>query len=204
MISDSTGRAELLVDQFLFVFTKVDGSINMPSDSNKVDEDIGVKVLREFKVNKAAGPDELPNSVLQGCAEEITPAVTAIFQKSIDTGELPKDWRDANVAPVYKKGGRHNPENYRPISLTCILSKHLEYIICHHILNHLDKHKVLTSLNHGFRSGYSCETQLISTAHDLLGFFDQNKQVDTMIRDFSKAFDTVPHQKLLHKLDKTG
>ena len=134
----------------------------------------------------------------------ITPAVTAIFQKSLDTGELPKYWRDANVAPVYKKGNRHNPENYRPVSHTCILSKRLEHIICHHILNHLDKHKVLTSLNHGFRSGYSCETQLIVTAHDFLGYFEQNKQVDTVILDFSKTFDTVPHQKLLHKLDAYG
>ena len=69
------------------------------------------------------------------------------------------------------------------------------------MLNHLDKHRVLTSLNYGFPSGYSCETQLVVTVHDLLNYFDQNKQVDTVILDFSKAFDTVPHQKLLHKLE---
>ena len=72
------------------------------------------------------------------------------------------------------------------------------------MLNHLDKHQVLTSLNHGFRSGYSCETQLVVTAHDLLNFFDQNRQVDVVILDFSKAFDTAPHRKLLHKLDAYG
>ena len=110
------------------------------------------------------------------------------------------------MAPVYKKGDRHTPENYRPVSLTCVLSKRLEHIICHHMLNHLDKDQVLTSLNHGFRSGYSCETQLVVTAHDLLNFFDQNRQVDVVILDFSKAFDTVPHRKLhvLHKLDAYG
>ena len=59
-------------------------------------------------------------------------------------------------------------------------------------------------MNHGFRSGYSCETQLIVTASDFLGYFEQNKQVDTVILDFSKAFDTVSHQKLLHKLDACG
>ena len=75
---------------------------------------------------------------------------------------------------------------------------------CHHMLNHLDKHQVLSSLNHGFRSGYSCETQLVVTTHDLLNYYDQNKQVDTVILDFSKAFDTVPHRKLLHKQEAYG
>ena len=69
------------------------------------------------------------------------------------------------------------------------------------MLNHIHKHQVLTSLNHGFRSGYSCETQLVVTAHDLLNFYDQNRQVDVVILDISKAFDTVSHGKILHKLD---
>ena len=88
--------------------------------------------------------------------------------------------------------------------LTNVLSNILEHIICHHMLNHLDEHQGLISLNHGFRSGYSCEAQLVVTTHDLLNFFDQNKRVDTVILDFSKAFDTVPYRKLQHKLDAYG
>ena len=66
------------------------------------------------------------------------------------------------------------------------------------------KYNILTSLNHGFRSGYSCETQLIMTLNDLLQSYDQNKQTDVVILDFSKAFDTVPHDKLMYKLEKYG
>ena len=70
------------------------------------------KLLQNSKVSKAAGPDGLPNCVLQECASEISPALTAIFQKSVDSGELPRDWSNANIAPVFKKGDKHLPENY--------------------------------------------------------------------------------------------
>ena len=129
----------------------------------------------------------MPNRVLQECASEISPALTAIFQKSVDSGELPRDWRNANIAPVFKKGDKHLPENYRPVSLTCVASKLLEHIICRHLLDHLDKHNVLSSLNHRFRAGYSCETQLVVTAHDLLESFDSDTQADVLVLDFSKA-----------------
>ncbi|WAR06007.1 LORF2-like protein [Mya arenaria] len=147
LVTDPKGRAEILVEQFQSVFTKDDANQKTPPLPKRVDSEtppltIGaegvLKLLRNIKVNKAAGPDELPNRVLQSCAAEATPAITAIFQRSVDTGELPYDWRNANVAPVYKKGDRHTAENYRPVSLTCVVSKLLEHIICHHILNHLD------------------------------------------------------------------
>jgi hypothetical protein len=72
------------------------------------------------------------------------------------------------------------------------------------MLRHLEKNKVLTTLNHGFISGYSCETQLLITINDLLKSYDKGKQIDMAILDFSKIFDTVPHKKLLHKLDQYG
>jgi len=105
---------------------------------------------------------------------------------------------------VYKKGDKHLAENYRPISLTSVVSKLLEHIICRNLLTHLESNNILTSLDHGFRSGYSCETQLLLTAHDLLKAYDTGTQVDIGILDFSKAFDTVPHDKFLFKLDKYG
>ena len=141
---------------------------------------------------------------MKECAKELSPAVTCIFQESIDTGTLPSDWTRASISPIHKKGDKHAAENYRPVSLTSVTCKLLEHIICSHILKHTDKHHILTPLNHGFRAGHSCETQLITTLEDFTQNFEKNIQTDIAILDFSKAFDTVPHQKLLEKMKKYG
>ena len=90
----------------------------------------------------------------------------------------------------------HMAENYQPVSLTLVLCKLLEHIICKHLLDHLEKIKVLTNLNQGFRAGYYlhvCETQLLTTMHDILRNNENGLQMDMVKLDFSKAFDTVPH-----------
>jgi hypothetical protein len=162
------------------------------------------KLLKNVVVSKAAGPDNIPNKVLKECASELAEGLTCIFQRSVCTGCLPDDWTNANVAPVFKKGDRHLAENYRPVSLTSVVCKLLEHIIYSHLMSHLQTHKILTDLNHGFRSRFSCETQLVVTLHDLCRSFEQKIQTDIAILDFSKAFDTVPHSKLLDKLSSFG
>ena len=92
--------------------------------------------------------------------------------------------------------------NYRPISLTNVCCKTLEHIVCKHMLNHLENNKILSPLQHGFRNGHSYEGQLILAMHDIMQNFDSKQQTDFVILDFSKAFDTVPHKKLLFKLSK--
>jgi len=102
------------------------------------------------------------------------------------------------VAPVFKKGNTNLAENYRPISLTCVCCKILEHIVCHSIRDHLDNNAILSAFQHGFRYGFSCDSQLLSTVdHDLMSGFDRIKQVDVAVLDFSKTFDIVPHQRLL-------
>ena len=211
LVNEPIGKSEILLNQFKSVFTKDDdkplpqlSTQAPPIDQIKV-TDIGVeKLLKDLKPHKAAGPDAIPNILLKTCSKTLATPLSQIFQKSLDSGRLPQDWLSANISSAFKKGDRHLAENYRPISLTSVSCKLLEHIICKHVINHLETNSILTNLNHGFRSGYSCESQLITTVHDFLTSFDKKRQVDIAILDFSKAFDTVPHRKLLHKLESYG
>ena len=104
----------------------------------------------------------------------------------------------------YKKASRSNPANYRPVSLICISCKLLEHIVNRHILNHLDAHKILADSQHGFRKRRSCETQLLLTCHDLTRAIDKCGQVDMLVLDFAKAFDTLAYERLLAKIHSYG
>ena len=126
-----------------------------------------------------------------------------LFQASIDTGYLPHDWRSANITPICKKGDRSDPSNYRPVSLTSMPSKILEHVIYRHLMTHLEANAILSDAQHGFRKGRSCETQLLLLLENLTKTLD-NRQVDLILTDFSKAFGKVPRQRLLLKLKNFG
>ena len=128
----------------------------------------------------------------------------AIYQQSYDTGQVPTNWRQANITAVFKKGDKTNPANYRPVSLTCILCKTMGHVVFSQTMNHLDDHDILVHFQHGFRPNHSCETQLLTTVEDLSHRLDKRKTTDLLILDFSKAFDTVPHRRLLYKLEHHG
>ena len=143
--------------------------------------------------------------MLQSLANEPAPVLRFIFEQSLLTGDLPVDWTRANVAPIFKKGSKLQAVNYRPVSLTCITCKLFEHIICRHVLDHLEQHKILTDLQHGFRSERSCETQLITTFQGIGEIYDKKgSQIDIAVLDFLKAFDIVPHDGLLSKLKHYG
>ena len=158
------------------------------------------KLLQGLNFGKASGPDNLPCRLLRELAHELAPIVTCIYQQSIETSTLPSVWTKAFVARVFKKGARCMPENYHPVSFACVSCKILEYIICKHFRTHLEQYGILAPLNQGFCAKLSCETQLLLTLQDLLLARDCKNQTDVAILDFSKAYDMVPHDRLLGKL----
>ena len=147
---------------------------------------VGVtKLLKGLNPFKALGPDELKE-----LASELGPVFAHLFQQSIDTGEIPKEWSLANICPPFKKGDRPLACSYRPVSLTCVPCKLLEHIVCSNIMAHLNKHKLLSDSQHAFRKRHSCETQLITVINDWAKILDNGGQVDTFILVFEKDFDT--------------
>ena len=125
------------------------------------------------------------------------------YNESLAWGDVPDEWRQANVSPVFKKGEKYDAANYRPVSLTCICCKTLEHILVSNINKHLALDSILADCQHGFRSQRSCETQLVQFVHiisNLDGAVNRgHKQTDLIIMDFAKTFDKVPHRRLLHK-----
>jgi len=118
--------------------------------------------------------------------------------------KVPHDWKMANVTPIFKQGSRNLPKNYRPISLNCHLSKVMESIVRDVITQHLTKFNLILSSQHGFRRGRSCVTNLLAFLDKVTSYNDDKESVDIIFLDFAKAFDKVPHRRLMSKLKAHG
>ena len=159
-------------------------------------------MLHELNVNKACGPDSLSSHVLKECATELASSLAHLFTRSFQSGCIPVQWKQGSVVPVHKKGDKSQVSNYRPISLLCILSKVMEKYIYNHIIDTVKP--LIHPLQHGFMNGKSCTTQLLEVYDNVGKCLDGGKQMDMIFLDFSKAFDSVNHTMLLHKLEKIG
>ena len=168
-----------------------------------VSKDGVIKLLKGLNPSKALGPDELHPRALKELATELGPVFAHLFQQSIDTGEIPKEWSLANIC-LFKKSDRSLACNYRPVSLTCVPCKLLEHIVCSNIMAHLDEYKFLSDRQHAFKKDHSCETQLTTVINDWAKILDNRRQVDTFILGFEKDFDTPPHDLLKSKLLSYG
>ena len=119
-------------------------------------------------------------------------------------GIVPDDWKSVLVAPVYKKGPKSKPSNYRPSSFTCIASKLMQHILVSNIMKHFDSNDLLSPFQQSFRSKHSCETQLVSFTQEIFDNLEDSKQTDLIVIYFSKTFDKVDHNQFIYKLFNYG
>ena len=162
------------------------------------------KKLEKLNIYKSSGPDGIHPHVLQKTAKAMSVPLTHIFQQSLETGEVPEDWRTANVTPIHKKGDRTEPSNYRPVSLTSQVCKVMETLIRDKIVEHLTENNLLSEAQHGFRRGRSCLTNLLESLEAWTEILDEGNSIDVAYLDFRKAFDLVSHELLIYKMSKYG
>ncbi|BHF73935.1 hypothetical protein SprV_0401701900 [Sparganum proliferum] len=149
-------------------------------------------------------PDAIPAKLLKELAPEISKPVALIFQASFVTGCLPSYWKSATITPLFMGGSRASADNYRPVSFTSICCKIMEKIIKETLMQFLEQHHFLSDVQHGFPSGRSCLTNLLFTLERWTKARDEGNVVHAIYIDVKKAFDSVPHQRLLHKLRNAG
>ena len=164
-------------------------------------------VLNEIKKlhpRKAAGPDNIGNKILQLCPELFSYNLAIIYNHYIDIGEYPQALKIAKVIPIFKKGERCLSSNYRPISLLSVFDKIFEKLICRKLVDFFEKHNILYNFQSGFRKLHSTTLALIELTDSIRKLLDDGNIVLSFFVDFTKAFDTVDHRILLHKLHHYG
>ena len=204
-------KAEVLNQFFSSVFTEereelphaVQQTSSLLDDMTFTEETVS-KYIKKLKVDKAAGPDDIPPRILQETQLESSKILSIIFNKSMQEGRLPSVWKDARVTPIYKKGSRQDPGNYRPVSLTSIVCKLMEQGVKERIMEFMKNNSLWSPEQYGFRPGRSCQLQLLEVLELWYKALDDGKKVDVNFLDFAKAFDSVPHRRLILKMKMYG
>jgi hypothetical protein len=212
-VTSDEGKANVLNQFFSSVFTDEDLSSFPDCEERTVDskllnidisEEVVLKRLIALNPNKSCGPDGFHPRLLRELASELAGPLTVFFQKTLSEGVLPPDWKEAQVKPLFKKGDKSSPGNYRPVSLTSVVCKLMESIVRDRVIDHLTVNNLLSECQHGFIAGRSCTTNLLSTLDDWTRILDEGEPVDAVYLDFAKAFDSVPHERMLRKVQALG
>ena len=206
--------AKFVNQAFVSVFTQEDSNVGVPTVNYNyngailndlvISEEIVHKLLLKLDVNKSAGPDGITTRLLRECSEHLIVPLTIIFKKSLESGDVPMAWREANVCPIYKKGAKTNPLNYRPVSLTSVVGKVFETLIRDALVKHATENTIIKLQQHGFMKNKSTLTNLLEYLEALTKAKSEKIPVDINYLDCSKAFDTVPHRRLIVKLEGLG
>ena len=212
-LSTDVEKAEVFSDYFSQIYT-VESDVAfvelpeiMPLNSLPqivFSEPVVLRKLDELKVNKSPGPDLLHPRVLYEIRHELVGPLTCLFNKSMNLGVVPDEWKTSVVSVLHKKGKKDCVENYRPISLTCICCKLMESVVRDLVMNYFLINNLFSNNQYGFIKRRSTVLQLLKVADDWVKSPDDGDQVDIIYTDFEKAFDKVPHRRLISKLRTYG
>ncbi|MEW8545341.1 MAG: reverse transcriptase family protein, partial [Candidatus Thiodiazotropha sp.] len=203
-IKEDTEKCELLNDFFTSVFTNEQSE--PPTFDSQIDNNISeiqvtkekvLNLLKNVNPSKSAGADGLHPRFIKETAETLTLPVFILFNKSLSEGSVPDIFKKANVTPIHKSGDKALPKNYRPISVTPILCRLLETIVREVITQHIKTNNIIINQQYGFREKRGCVLQLLKVLDQIVTSLENGNPVDMIYLDIQKAFDSVPHKRLL-------
>ncbi len=216
--TDKEKIADVLQDQFSSVFSDPnsphikDPNFELPNISRPFsEEDLSVScediiaAIKDIDPDSACGPDGVPAVLLKHCSQSLSVPIRLLWDESIRTGIVPGFYKRTFIAPLYKlKGNRAQAVNYRPIALTSHVIKIYERVLRKLMVSFIDDNNILCPDQHGFRSGRSCLTQMLSHFDEVMQGLTDNADTDAIYLDYAKAFDKVDHRLLLAKLLRYG
>ena len=160
--------------------------------------------LKKLDPNKSNLPSCVHPRLIKECSDTLIDPLYHIYYLSLKTGTIPSKWKHGDVTPLFKDDDRHKASNYRPITLTSVLSRTLERIIKKQLMTYLIENDTLSKDQHGFLNRRSCLSNLLESIEEITALYDEGLPVDEIFLDLSKAFDKVPHQRLLYKIQNIG
>lgn len=163
-----------------------------------------LKIINKLKNSMSCGVDGIPDAILKECASFIITPLLDICNSSLIEGKFPDNLKIAKIRPIFKKGEKHNMENYRPISLLSVFSKILEKVMYNRLIPFLESHNILSATQFGFQKGKGINDAIWSFIKSVLDAKDNSDQTMGLFLDLSKAFDMVNHEILIRKLNKFG
>ena len=216
-IHDKKGIADILQKQYISVFSDPnDPRVKDPSfpspkpaqpmtdiDLEFSHEDI-IKAIEEVKPHAASGPDEIPIQILKNCKLQVAVPIHMIWKHSLNNGVVPFCYKESIITPIHKKDSKVDPKCYRPVALTSHIIKIFERIVREKIVDYLERNGIISCIQHGFRRGHSCLSELLDHIDEILAGFTDSKDTDVIYLDYAKAFDKVDHRLLIMKLKRYG